>query len=121
MQEDFERDIQTTEGCNNRQPRSGVQREEGDGRGILPRSRGGVSSALFAFTKALRLAALVILRSYQLLISPMLTPACRYTPTCSQYMIEAIERYGLIRGIYLGIRRLLRCHPFHPGGYDPVK
>ncbi|MEW6730308.1 MAG: membrane protein insertion efficiency factor YidD [Acidobacteriota bacterium] len=66
-------------------------------------------------------AVLALLRSYQLLISPSLPPACRFFPTCSQYMFEAIERYGLVRGTYLGIRRLLRCHPFHPGGYDPVK
>ncbi|MBL8148877.1 MAG: membrane protein insertion efficiency factor YidD [Blastocatellia bacterium] len=62
-----------------------------------------------------------LISSYQLLISPMLPPACRFTPTCSQYTFEAIERYGLIRGSYLGLRRLLKCHPFHPGGYDPVK
>jgi len=69
----------------------------------------------------LRFAAVVLIRSYQLLVSPLLPPACRYPPTCSQYMIEAIERYGIVRGSYLGVRRLLRCHPFHPGGYDPVK
>lgn len=62
-----------------------------------------------------------LIRSYQLLLSPLFPPACRFTPTCSQYALEAISKYGALRGIYLGVRRLLRCHPFHPGGYDPVK
>jgi hypothetical protein len=62
-----------------------------------------------------------LLRTYQLVISPLLPPACRFTPTCSAYAIEAIQEYGALRGFYLSVRRLLRCHPFHPGGYDPVK
>ncbi|HYP25438.1 MAG TPA: membrane protein insertion efficiency factor YidD [Blastocatellia bacterium] len=62
-----------------------------------------------------------IIRAYQLLISPLLPPSCRFTPTCSQYAMEAIKKHGTLRGSYLGLRRLLRCHPFHPGGYDPVK
>jgi hypothetical protein len=62
-----------------------------------------------------------LLRAYKLLISPLLPPSCRFTPTCSEYAIEAIKKHGALRGTYLGARRLLRCHPFHPGGYDPVK
>ena len=58
---------------------------------------------------------------YQTFISPLKPPSCRFVPTCSQYMLEAINRYGTAKGIFLGIRRLLRCHPFDPGGYDPVK
>jgi putative membrane protein insertion efficiency factor len=62
-----------------------------------------------------------IIRMYQRLISPHLPPACRFYPSCSQYTIEAIERYGLIKGMGLGLWRIMRCHPFHPGGYDPLK
>jgi putative membrane protein insertion efficiency factor len=65
--------------------------------------------------------AILILRFYKRWISPMLPSACRFQPTCSEYMMEAIERHGLVRGIWLGTRRLLRCHPFHEGGFDPVR
>lgn len=63
---------------------------------------------------------LFLIRLYRRYISPMLGPHCRYTPTCSQYAIEAIEKYGALKGGWLAFRRILRCHPFHPGGYDPV-
>jgi len=64
--------------------------------------------------------ALGVIRFYQQTISPMLPPSCRFTPTCSQYTYEAIERYGVLRGTWMGIKRLSRCHPLNPGGYDPV-
>ncbi|ACM05138.1 membrane protein insertion efficiency factor YidD [Thermomicrobium roseum] len=64
--------------------------------------------------------ALLLIRFYQRFISPGLPPACRFYPTCSEYGYEAISRYGIIKGGVLTVRRLLRCHPFHPGGYDPV-
>jgi putative membrane protein insertion efficiency factor len=68
----------------------------------------------------MKAVALWLLRFYQRAISPRLIPSCRFTPTCSQYTYEAIERYGVLRGGWLGIKRLARCHPFNPGGYDPV-
>jgi putative membrane protein insertion efficiency factor len=62
-----------------------------------------------------------LVRFYQKYISPLKGPTCRFYPTCSQYSIEAIRKYGALKGIYLTIRRLLKCHPFHSGGYDPLK
>ncbi|MCP4900368.1 MAG: membrane protein insertion efficiency factor YidD [bacterium] len=64
--------------------------------------------------------ALVILRSYKKWLSPILPPACRFEPTCSEYAMEAISKYGAVRGSWMGLYRLLRCHPFHRGGFDPV-
>jgi hypothetical protein len=64
--------------------------------------------------------ALLIIRAYQVLISPLFPSSCRFAPTCSQYAAEALSRYGVWRGLGLTLRRLARCHPFHPGGWDPV-
>jgi putative membrane protein insertion efficiency factor len=64
--------------------------------------------------------ALALLRFYKRFISPALPSACRFEPTCSVYMYQAIEKYGVFKGGWMGIRRISRCHPFHPGGYDPV-
>jgi hypothetical protein len=64
---------------------------------------------------------ILLLRGYKRFLSPLLPSACRFHPTCSEYMREAIEKHGAIRGVYLGTRRLLRCHPFHAGGFDPVR
>ena len=63
---------------------------------------------------------LLLVQFYRSCISPLTPPSCRYYPTCSAYTMEAIERYGARRGAWMALRRILRCHPFHAGGYDPV-
>lgn len=67
-----------------------------------------------------RRAAVLLIRGYQRALSPALPPSCRFTPSCSQYALEAIGRYGVVRGGWLGARRIVRCHPFNRGGFDPV-
>lgn len=64
--------------------------------------------------------ALLIIRAYQVLISPLFPSCCRFAPTCSQYAAEALSRHGVWHGLGLTLRRLARCHPFNPGGWDPV-
>lgn len=68
----------------------------------------------------MRQVLIALLRAYRYLISPLLGPSCRFSPSCSGYAIEAIRLHGAARGSWLAIRRILRCHPFHPGGWDPV-
>jgi putative membrane protein insertion efficiency factor len=63
---------------------------------------------------------LAVIAAYRRLVSPLLGPRCRFLPTCSAYAAEAIGRYGAVRGSWLALRRIGRCHPFHPGGHDPV-
>ena len=67
-----------------------------------------------------KLVVLQLLRAYKWAISPMFAPACRYVPTCSEYAMEAVDRYGALRGTWMTFLRLLRCHPLAHGGYDPV-
>lgn len=62
-----------------------------------------------------------MVRVYQRCISPIMPGKCRFTPTCSAYFIEALQKYGFYKGTYLGIKRILKCHPFHEGGYDPLR
>ncbi len=69
----------------------------------------------------MRALIVATLRIYKRWISPLLPSACRFTPTCSEYMMDAVEKDGPARGVWLGLRRLARCHPFHEGGYDPVR
>jgi uncharacterized protein len=67
-----------------------------------------------------RLGVLGLIRIYQVSLAHIMVSQCRYTPSCSRYTYEAVERYGALRGSWMGVKRILRCHPFHPGGYDPV-
>jgi putative membrane protein insertion efficiency factor len=69
----------------------------------------------------MRKGALLLIRFYQLFISPIFPPSCRFEPSCSQYTYEAIAKYGIIKGGWMGIWRILRCNPFNRGGYDPVQ
>jgi putative membrane protein insertion efficiency factor len=62
-----------------------------------------------------------LLALYKRFLSPLLPSACRFEPTCSEYMRQAVLRYGALRGVWMGLKRLARCHPFHSGGYDPVR
>jgi putative membrane protein insertion efficiency factor len=64
---------------------------------------------------------IVLLKGYKRFLSPLLPSACRYYPTCSEYMADAVGKHGAVRGVWMGLMRLGRCHPFHEGGYDPVR
>ena len=68
-----------------------------------------------------REAGIALIKGYKRFVSPMLPPSCRFTPSCSLYTLEAIEKYGLLKGVLMGTWRILRCHPFSRGGFDPVK
>lgn len=69
----------------------------------------------------MKFLVLDVLRLYKMLVSPFLPSVCRFTPTCSQYAMHAVEKYGAIRGTWIGMKRILRCQPFCKGGHDPVK
>jgi len=73
------------------------------------------------FSSLLVRCAIGLVRFYQLYISPLKGPTCRFYPTCSTYSIQAFKKYGFLKGLWLTIRRVSKCHPFHPGGYDPLK
>ncbi|MBI4842737.1 MAG: membrane protein insertion efficiency factor YidD [Nitrospirae bacterium] len=66
-------------------------------------------------------AAILAIKGYQRYISPFLPDSCRFYPSCSSYCIEAVKEYGTVKGLFLFFKRILKCHPFHPGGFDPVK
>lgn len=83
---------------------------------LFPRPRSPLGWVLAPLTWL----CILLIRFYQLAISPGLPPSCRFAPSCSAYTLEAVQRYGALKGVWLGARRLARCHPWHPGGHDPV-
>jgi putative membrane protein insertion efficiency factor len=68
----------------------------------------------------LKTVLIALIKGYRRFISPLFQPRCRFYPSCSAYFIQALEKYGFFKGTWLGVRRLLKCHPFNPGGYDPL-
>jgi putative membrane protein insertion efficiency factor len=79
-----------------------------------------VSDLIHAVRTAPQKGAMLLIRGYQRFVSPAFPPSCRFTPTCSAYALTSIGRYGLIRGGWLALKRIARCHPWNPGGFDPV-
>ena len=69
----------------------------------------------------MQIIVIAVLRGYKLVVSPLLPSACRFYPTCSEFMAEAVRKHGVMKGVWMGLKRLGRCHPFHAGGYDPVR
>jgi uncharacterized protein len=86
----------------------------------LDRPESGTRRAVRLGGRAVAWVLMTFVRAYQILISPLLPPSCRYFPSCSAYALEALDRHGPIKGSWLAARRIGRCHPFRPGGYDPV-
>jgi len=86
---------------------------------LARKTDGGAISAWSS--RAARAAAFALLNGYKLIVSPLLPSACRFHPTCSEYMKDAIAKHGVVKGVGMGLRRLSRCHPFHQGGFDPVR
>jgi putative membrane protein insertion efficiency factor len=78
------------------------------------------NNLLKKFFQILALPLIVLIKIYQLLVSPLIPPSCRFTPTCSHYSLEALKKYGILKGGWLSLRRIIRCHPWGGSGYDPV-
>lgn len=78
---------------------------------------------MFCFLEGIKVKRVIIalLKVYQKYLSPLKGATCRFYPSCSAYALEAVQKYGAVKGCFLAVKRLLKCHPFHPGGYDPVK
>jgi putative membrane protein insertion efficiency factor len=89
--------------------------------GCIESHAGAAGTRIGSVGNPMRKAVIATLRLYKRFLSPYLPSACRYHPTCSEYMLEAVSKYGAARGVWLGFRRLLRCHPFRQGGFDPVR
>lgn len=121
MQENLKRNISPKQNLTSNTLRLSVQCKESNDRSSFPRYKNRILKTIELPTKGLKVLVIFLITFYRNFISPLKGPSCRFVPTCSQYTLEAVERYGILKGIYLGISRLLRCHPFCPGGYDPVK
>lgn len=80
-----------------------------------------ITFILDKLNRALTNICIYLVEFYRKFISPLKAPTCRFYPTCSQYSLDAFKKYGLIKGMFLTIKRILKCHPFHPGGYDPLE
>jgi uncharacterized protein len=91
-----------------------------DGPEGIQRTHGAMTRLAAVVRLVPRTLLMMLVRAYQLLLSPMLPASCRYYPSCSAYALEALERHGALRGAWLAAKRIGRCHPFRPGGYDPV-
>ena len=85
----------------------------------ISRVRATSSAILHWPARAIMALLILLIRLYQVTLSPLLGPACRFEPTCSRYMVESLRKYGLLKGLGRGLRRVARCHPWNPGGYDP--
>ena len=85
------------------------------------RPHSNLAASIVAIPGRLAVMAMVLLiQAYRLVVSPFIGPSCRFVPTCSEYSLDAFRRYGFLRGLWMSVRRIGRCHPYSPGGYDPV-
>ena len=87
----------------------------------MPEGKNNYTTGVRLTGTVLTQICLLLIKFYRSFISPLKPHVCRFYPSCSQYTYEAVARYGIIKGLYMGLKRILRCHPFNPGGYDPVK
>jgi len=87
---------------------------------IIPGDEIKMQQMIKKIFQLLAMPLILLIKIYQLLISPLFPPSCRFTPTCSEYTLEALKKYGILKGGWLGFRRIIRCHPWGSSGYDPV-
>lgn len=87
---------------------------------IIPGDEIKLQQMIKKIFQLLAMPLILLIKIYQLLISPLFPPSCRFTPTCSEYTLEALKKYGILKGGWLGFRRIIRCHPWGSSGYDPV-
>ncbi len=106
--------------CQEREAGLSVGEEQASSsRSSTSRVRATASAILHWPARVMTALLILLIRLYQVTLSPLLGPACRFEPTCSRYMVESLRKYGLLKGLGRGLRRVARCHPWNPGGYDP--